>query len=203
MRKLAACLCAFVAFALVVTPALAQTGNNEPQMTPEQKAEMEAYMKAGTPGAPHQAMAASAGSYDLKIKSWHAPGAPTMEDKGTATRTMTLDGRVLVEDLSSSMMGSPFTGHGMMGYDNVTGKYWSTWNDTMSTGVMVSQGTCDAQGKTCTFTGTWNDAIKKAPQKARMTTRWTSPTTEVFEFYAPGKDGKEMKMMEITYTKRG
>jgi hypothetical protein len=37
---------------------------------------------------------------------------------------------------------------------------------------------------------------------ARMTTRWTSPTTEVFEMYAPGRDGKEMKMMEITYTKK-
>jgi len=28
------------------------------------------------------------------------------------------------------------------------------------------------------------------------------PTTEVFEMYAPGKDGKEFKMMEITYTKK-
>ena len=43
------------------------------------------------------------------------------------------------------MMGMPFTGHGMRGYDNVSGKYWSTWNDSMSTGMMVSEGTCDAQ----------------------------------------------------------
>jgi hypothetical protein len=35
-----------------------------------------------------------------------------------------------------------------------------------------------------------------------MTTRWPSPTTEVFEMYAPARDGKEMKMMEITYTKK-
>jgi hypothetical protein len=90
----------------------------------------------------------------------------------------------------------------MMGFDNVTGKYWSTWNDSMSTGILVTEGTCDDQGKTCTFTGTWNDAIKKAPVKARMTTRWTSPTTEIFELYGPGKDGKEFKMMEITYTKK-
>jgi hypothetical protein len=36
----------------------------------------------------------------------------------------------------------------------------------------------------------------------RMTTRWTSPTTQVFEMYGPGKDGNEMKMMEMTYTKK-
>ena len=202
MRKLAGLMCAAVAIALFVRLASAQTGNQPPQMTPEQKAEMEAYMKAGTPGAPHQALASAAGNYDLRVKSWHQPGSPAMEDTGTATRTMALDGRVLVEEVTSTMMGSPFTGHGMMGYDNVTGKYWSTWNDTMSTGLMLSEGTCNAQMKPCTFTGHWNDPVKKAPVKARMTTRWTSPTVQVFEMYAPGKDGKEFKMMEITYTKK-
>jgi hypothetical protein len=186
---------------LVVGPALAQGGQQEPQMTPEQKAEMEAYMKAGTPGAAHQALASTAGSYDLKVKSWQEPGGPPMEETGTATRTMALDGRVRVEQVTSTMMGQSFTGHGMLGYDNVTGKYWSTWNDSMSTGLMVSEGMCDAQ-KACTFTGSWNDAVKKGPVTARMTSRWTSPTTEIFEMYGPGKDGKEMKMMEITYTKK-
>ncbi len=193
-----------VVAALVVgaTLSLAQTGNQAPQMTPEQKAEMEAFMKASTPGPQHQALAAAAGSYDMKVKSWHEAGQPPMEDTGTATRAMTLDGRVLVEDVSSSMMGRPFSGHGSMGFDNVTGKYWSTWNDSMSTGLMVSEGTCDAAGKACSFIGHWNDPIKKTPVKARMTTKWTSPTTQIFEMYAPGKDGKEMKMMEITYTKK-
>jgi hypothetical protein len=186
---------------LLTTLALAQEGHEQPQMTPEQMAEMEAYMKAGTPGAPHQALASTAGSYDLKIKSWQEPGGPAMEESGTAIRTMGLDGRVLIENVTSSMMGMSFTGHVMMGYDNVSGKYWSTWTDSMSTGMMVSEGTCDAQ-QSCSFTGSWNDPIKKGPVTMRMTTRWTSPTTQIFEMYGPGKDGKEMKMMEMTYTKK-
>ena len=194
---------AFALTAILASLALAQTGTQQPPpMTPEQKAEMEAYMKAGAPGPQHQALAATAGTYDMKIRTWHEPGGPAMEDKGTATRTMTLGGRVLQEEVSSSMMGTPFTGHGMMGYDNVTGKYWSTWNDSMSTGLFVSEGTCDASGKTCTFTGSSNDPIKKGPVKMRMTTRWPSPTSEIFEMHGPGKDGKEMKVMEITYTKK-
>ncbi len=173
-----------------------------PAMTPQQKAEMEAFAKAGTPGPQHQALAGMAGTYDMKIKAWHAPGQPPAEDTGTATRSMTLGGRVLVEDVSASMMGAPFNGHGMMGFDNVTGKYWSTWNDSMSTGLFVSEGTCDAAGKSCTFTGTMNDPVKKTASKLRMTTKWTSPTVELFEMYGPGPDGKEMKMMEMTYTKK-
>lgn len=180
---------------LLATLALAQ------DMTPEQMAEMEAYMKAGTPGAPHEALASTTGSYDLEIKSWHEPGGPAMEETGTATRTMGLDGRVLMEAITASMMGMSFTGHGMTGYDNVSGKYWSTWTDSMSTGLMVSEGTCDAK-QTCSFTGSWNDPITKGPVTMRMTSRWTSPTTQIFEMHGPGKDGKEMKMMEMTYTKQ-
>ena len=172
-----------------------------PEMTPEQQAMMAAYQKAGTPGPQHKMIAAGGGTYDLKIKNWHEPGGPPTEETGTATRKMILDGRVGVEDMSSTMMGMPFTGHGMRGYDNVTGKYWQLWMDSMSTGVMVSEGTCDEKG-TCTFTGSWNDAVTKAPVNARMVVRRTSPTTELFEMYAPDPTGKEMKMMEITYTKK-
>lgn len=197
IRKQAVCAAALAA--VLAWPALAQ--NEAPQMTPEQQAEMEAYMKAGTPGAEHQRIAQSVGDYDLSIKSWHSPGSDPTIEKGTGTRRMILDGRVLVEDISSSMMGQPFTGHGMHGYDNTSGKYWGTWNDSMSTGVMISEGTCDAQ-HACTFTGSWIDPVKKETVTSRMTTRWTGPTTEIFEMYGPGPDGKETKMMEITYTKK-
>ncbi len=179
---------------------VAQDKNAPPQMTPEQKAVMDAYAKAATPGAPHKMLASSVGKYTYKTKSWEAAGAPPMEDSGTATRMMALDGRVLVEDTTGTMMGMPFAGHGMTGYDNVMNKYWATWNDTMATGVMVSSGTCDAENK-CTFMGSWSDAVKKTTVKSRMVSYWTNPTTEVFEMYGPGKDGKEYKMMEITYTK--
>jgi hypothetical protein len=191
-----------VAALLTTGAALAQdTSKAPPKLTPEQQAEMDTYMKAGTPGEPHKKLAATAGKYAVTMKSWHEPGTPPNEESGTATRTMALDGRVLVEQFEGKMMGSPFMGHGMTGYDNVTGKYWSTWNDSMSTGLMVSTGTCDASNA-CKFEGTWNDAIKKAPVKARMTSRWSDANTEVFEMYGPDKQGREMKMMEIVYKRQ-
>lgn len=191
-------LAAFAAF-----PAAAHEGAQHaaPQMTPEQQAEMAAYEKAGTPGAEHAALAKTVGSYALQIKSWMAPDTDPMVSAGKATRAMTLGGRVLVEEVSAEMMGSPFTGHGMHGFDNASGQHWATWNDSMSTGVMVSRGSCDAAGS-CTFTGSWVDPVTKKEVGSRMTSRWTSPTVEVFTMYGPGPDGKEMTMMEITYTKQ-
>ena len=189
-----------VSAVLLATAAPAQEGQ-APEMTPEQMAEMQAYIDAGTPGEQHQQLAATAGPYALKIKSWSEPGGPAMEESGSAIRSMGLEGRVLNEKVKGTMMGMTFTGQGMTGYDNVSGKYWSTWTDSMSTGVMVSEGTCDAQ-QVCTFVGSWNDPIKKGRVETRMVTRWTSPTTQLFEMYGPSKDGKEMKMMEMVYTKK-
>jgi len=97
--------------------------------------------------------------------------------------------------------GETFQGQGIYGFDNASKKYQCNWIDSMSTGLMVSEGTCDAKN-TCTFKGSWNDPIKKGPVSSRMTSRWTTPTTEVFEMYGPGRDGKEFKMMELTYTRK-
>lgn len=185
-----------VAFA---APVSAQQG--APEMTPEEKAQMEAYVAAGTPGAPHAEMAKYVGDYDLKIKAWHKPGTEPTQDTGTATRKLILGGRVLVEDVDATMMGEAFSGHGMQGYENATGRYWSTWNDSMSTGIMVSDGTCDAKGA-CAFSGSWIDPVTKKKATSRLTTHWVDAKTELFEMYGPGPDGKEMKMMEMTYSKK-
>ena len=186
-----------------VFPALAQDAAKPaaPEMSAEQKAMMEAYQKAGTPGEQHAQLKKMEGRYDLSIKSWEAPGQPPIVETGTATRKMVLGDRVMVEDVQAKMHGQDWNGHGMHGFDNVTGKHWSTWNDSMSTGVMVSEGECDDKGA-CTFSGSWNDAVSKQKTVARMTTRWTDANTEVFEMFVPGPDGKEMQMMEITYTRR-
>lgn len=186
--------------ALAFAPALlAQEA--PPEMTPEQQAMMEAYQKAGAPGPQHAMLAKSAGTYDMQVRSWEQPGSEPSVSSGTATRRMLLDGRVMQEEAKSSMWGQPFTGIGLHGYDNVTGEYWSTWNDSMSTGVMLSRGSCGDDGA-CTFAGSWHDPLTKKEVTARMTTRWTSPDVEVFEMYGPGPDGKEFRMMEITYTRR-
>jgi hypothetical protein len=187
-------------------PGLAIAANAEkgaalPAMTPEQKIAMDAMAKAGTPGEAHAQLAKMSGNYDLEIRSWDKPGGEAMVEAGTATRSMALGGRVMVEMVHSKMMGQPFEGHGMHGYDNVTGKHWATWNDSMSTGVMLEEGDCDAAGA-CSLIGTWNDPITKRKTTAHMKTRWTDASTQVFEMHAPGPDGKEFKMMEITYKKR-
>ena len=42
------------------------------------------------------------------------------------------------------MMGQPFSGVGIDGYDNLRKKYVTTWIDTMGTGIFSMEGTASA-----------------------------------------------------------
>jgi hypothetical protein len=189
-----------VSVAALSAPAFAQEGE-VPQLTPEQQAEMEAYMKAGALGPQHQLMAEHVGTYDVAIKSWMDPAAPPMESKGVAIRTLHMGGRVMHEEFSSDMMGIPFTGLSRSGYDNVSGMWWSTWTDSMSTGIMVAEGECD-ENHSCTFVGSYNDPVRGGSVTNRYVAKWTSPDEQYFAMYGPGRDGTEVKMMEMLYTRR-
>jgi len=90
----------------------------------------------------------------------------------------------------------------MTGYDNVTGKYVGTWADTMSTGVMNTTGTMDKGGKSMTFRGTMVDPMTKkaSPFKEKIT--MNDPDHQTFEMWSAGADGKNYKMMEISYSRK-
>jgi hypothetical protein len=187
--------------AAAATPAAPAAGAT---MTAEEQKMMDAMMQAGTPGKPHQELAKQAGTWDLAVKAWMKPGAPPQESKGTCERTMILGGRVLTEKVTGDPMGGmgPFEGFGLSGFDNVSGKYWGTWTDNMGTGVMMSTGTCNEKTSTCTFKGSYMDPITKKTKHNRMVEHWDGADKSVVEFYESGKNGKEAKMMEITYTRK-
>jgi hypothetical protein len=162
---------------------------------------MEAYMKAGALGPEHELMAEHTGTFDVAIKSWMDPEAPPIESKGVAVRTLEMGGRVMHEVFESDMLGMPFTGLSRSGFDNVSGTWWSTWTDSMSTGIMVAEGTCDADFN-CTYVGSYNDPVQNGPVSNRYVAKWTSEDEQYFAMYGPGRDGAEVKMMEMVYTRR-
>lgn len=178
---------------VALAPAAAQQ-----EMSAEEKAQMEAWMKAMTPGAEHQGMAKNAGSWTATVTMWMAPGQPPQVSQGTSVRRMILGGRVLADEWKGQMMGMPFEGFGLTGFDNVTQKWWGTWTDNMSTGLMTMSGTCDPDPtKGCTHIGTGVDPLTGKELTNRSTVVWPNPDEERMEMFGPGPDGKEFKMMEI------
>jgi len=189
------CLCLVVSASLVV----AKEKKQEKQMDPQ--AMMEMWKKLGTPGEPHKLFASLAGSWTTQTKEWMEPDKPPAESTGTAEMKMLLDGRFLYQEYNGQMMGQPFTGIGIDAYDNLTRKYVSAWMDSMGTGIFMMEGTASAGGRTITLKGSHPE-----PGGGRMTHRaiWkiVDNNTQTFDMWGTHKGGKEMKMMEITYTRK-
>ena len=81
-----------------------------------------------------------------------------MESAGTAEMKMLLDGRFLQQEFTGDMMGQPFSGIGIDGYDNLAKKYVSTWIDTMGTRIFSMEGKASGDGKTITQKGQHEEA---------------------------------------------
>lgn len=189
----------FLVLGLLVSPVLAKEKKHEKPMDPQ--AMMDLWKKLGTPGEPHKLFATLAGSWTTTTKEWMEPGKPATESTGTAEMKMLLDGRFLYQEYNSQMMGQPFSGIGIDAYDNMTKKYVTAWIDSMGTGIFFMEGTASADGKTITLKGQHPE-----PGGGQMTHRavWkiVDNNNQTFDMYGTHGHGKEMKMLEITYTRK-
>jgi hypothetical protein len=142
-------------------------------------------------------MAAMAGHWTFTMSMWMAPGQPPMQSSGTMEASAILGGRYLPSTYKGSMMGMPFEGHGLDGYDNVKQEYFSTWVDNMSTGVMMSTGKCDDPAcKTLTMTSEMPDPATGKVMKVREVTTHVDKDNVKFEMFMDPGQG-EMKTMEM------
>lgn len=184
---------------LTVSPASAKDKKSEKPM--DQQAMMELWKKLAAPGGPHKLFATLAGSWTTTTKEWMEPGKPPTESTGTADMKMLLDGRFLYQEYTAQMMGQPFSGIGIDAYDNMAEKYVTAWMDTMGTGIFIMEGTATTDGKTITLKGSHPE-----PGGGRMSHRavWKiqDANNQTFEMYGSHGHGKEMKMLEITYTRK-
>ena len=188
-----------LALLVVCTSVVAQQKKDS---APDQKAMMEAMMKAMMPGDAHKLLEPMVGTFDVKVVAWMMPGQPPTDGKGTAVSTWVLGGRYVEQKFSGQFMGMPFEGIGYTGYDNVKKSYWSTWVDNMGTGVMTSSGSTGDGGKTWKFMSSMPDPMtgKDTPEESRLIV--TDHDHYSMEMWSPGPDGKMMKMMEIAYARK-
>lgn len=185
--------------ALLIGSALPAQDDEAKKKTAEM---MAAYAKFSQPGPQHKLLEPLAGKWAYTAKFWMVPSAPAMEMKGTSEGKWILGGRFLVDDVDSSgFAGQPFKGLGLMGYDNIQQKYTSVWIDSMTTGFTMSTGTVDASGKVFTYHKEEVDPLTKQKFKGRDVIKIESNDRHVMEMYKI-MDGKELKMMEIVYTRK-
>ena len=166
----------------------------------DMQAMMEIYKKVGTPGEPHKLLAKLEGSWTTRTTGW-LEGKPAMESTGTCEQKLVLGGHYLQQDYTGDMMGAPFTGINLLGYNNHTKKYESVWLDSMSTAIYFFVGKGSADGRTITQECDYVDPVR-GPAVWRSVTRVKDDNTLEFEMFITPKGGKKEKMMEMTMARK-
>lgn len=194
------CAAAMLAMPMMVHAADAKK-SKAPAMDPKEMQEM--MMKAAAPGPQHEMFKKMEGEWDLKVTSVMDPTQPPQESKGTSTVKTLMDGRYCQEQSTGDMMGMPFSGLGITGYDNVAKKYVSVWMDNMGTGIMKSEGTASKDDpNTIIYWSESLDPMTGKLAKYRMVSHMLNDDHHTFEMYGKGPDGKEAKMMSIDYARK-
>jgi hypothetical protein len=162
--------------------------------------QMKKWMEYMTPGEQQKNMAKCTGEWKTHAKMWMSPGSEPVESDGTSTGEMVLGGRYLIMKHKSMMMGMPFEGISLDGYDNATKMYNSVWIDNMGTGIMYMTGKWNEDKKLIEYTGKMTDPINGGMSDVRSTVKMNDDGSSYMEMFGTEK-GKEFKSMEMTVKK--
>ena len=161
---------------------------------------MKAWQEYMTPGDEHAMLANLVGEWEGDITMWMDPSQPPQNTKGTAKYAAIMDGRYIEGTYGAMMMGMPFEGKDISGYDKAKKKYFTFWIDNMGTGTMYVEGTYDKKTKTLNYAGEMIGPMGNT-MKVREVITVIDKDHQNFEMYMDDGRG-EMKSMEIKYTRK-
>ncbi|HPF40582.1 MAG TPA: DUF1579 domain-containing protein [Phycisphaerae bacterium] len=205
LRNLVCCIALVGVTALVTSKVVSgeepeqKPAAGQPQMDPA----MLKMIEMGTPGREHALLQDMIGDWNAE-STVDMGGGQMMTSKATSSNHWILDKRYVQQDYAGDMMGMPFTGMSLIGYDKYQKKYFASWIDSMSTMFYLSYGEYDAATKTFTFEGTGPDC--QDPSGTKMCTmknevKIISKDKHVFTMSSM-KDGKMVEGMKIVYTRK-
>jgi len=166
----------------------------------QSEAEMKAWQAYMTPSENHKILAKDVGTWKTEMSSYMDPKAAPIKSVGTAETSMILGGRYQQTNFKGDMMGMPFEGISLLGYDNNKKVFVNSWIDNMGTGMLVLEGKWDQPGKKVTYVGQCVDPMTGKNMKVRQVVTIESEKSQFMEMFMT-RDGKEAKSMELRMTK--
>lgn len=192
----AAALCVL---ALAAGPLAAQD-QQDGGTTDGQAGMMAAYQRAGTPGAMHEVLARTVGTWAAEVRMWMEPGGEPTVAHTTSVIEPVMGGRFVRETVDGEAFGAPFRGVGLIGYNNVTGKAQGVWYDNHGTAIYLYEGSLSEDG-TLEMSSGHHDPVSGEWVEAKSVRRMEGDDRMVDTAWEK-RDGEMVRTMEIVYTRR-
>jgi len=169
------------------------------QAEQDQQKMMEAYMKMMAVTENHLYLKDFVGEWDVQTTAWMQPGMDPAITHGSGKAELIMGGRYLKLNFTGTMMGQPFEGLQIIGYDNLKEKYISFWIDNSGTAFYLTEGVRDKN--VVTEMGEWPDPVTGGTQKVKMVTTLVSDDEYVLEMFMIIGAG-EFKSLENRATRK-
>ena len=159
------------------------------------------WMEYMTPGWAHELLASHAGEWKSVTTYWMDPSAPPQTMEGTSKNEMIMGGRYLKSTHSGEMMGMPFEGMSIEGYDNAKNEFTSVWVDNFGTGTSISTGKYDKETNSIIYMGTVYEPMQGKDVTVKEIIKYIDKDHHTIEMYTV--DGEqETKTMQIEFTRK-
>lgn len=196
-KALVLCLAGVLAISIL---GLAQSNPQNKPMSDQEKAMMDAMMKAAAVTENHALLKPFVGKWNGAVTTWESPTAAPQTSQGSSVAASIFDGRFVQESFKSTMMNMPFVGMSITGYDNMAKKFCVFWIDNTSTAFYLFTGAYDPAKKAFTYTSKWPSPMG-GTWDVRMVMTVVSPDKHIQEMFMTMPGQKEYKNMEIVYTR--
>ncbi len=175
----------------------------QPQAADDMQKAMADWMESLKPGASHKRLDHFVGDWDVEMKVWMGgPGSEPTVTPGKSTIKWVLGGLYLQEEYKGSMMGQPYEGIGMQGFNNTRNMYEGTWASSMDTHIYTMKGTWPPDSKVINYYGEMDEPMLNVyGRTVNYRTTILSKDKHRFEIFdlavAP-----DFKVIELVYTRR-
>lgn len=171
--------------------------------------EMQAVMERATAlGEEHEALEVFLGDWDVEIRV-HLPGAPgeqpeTQTSHGTARGEWVVEGRWLGVRVTGEMMGAPYTGFSLRGWDSYAQNWVTASVTSMDNALNVTRGVkVDPEGGIFAEYGALDEYLTGELNKPyRTITRLDGTDRYTTEVWDMGIGAEGMKVVEFEFTRR-
>jgi Protein of unknown function (DUF1579) len=200
--RIVLCATVMICAALQSNTGAQELAKGEAKAAPGMQEMMKKWMEAATPGEGHKYLDQLVGKWDISLRAWMDPSKPPQESKGACDAKWILDGRFVYAEMSSQIMGMPYKGVDIWGYDNYKKRYVVSHVDNMGTAISTGEGKLDLSKQLLTAFGKMDDPTTDERDKpVKYVTRLVNKDKYVFEIYDEVGSPHEFKILELTYTR--
>lgn len=155
----------------------------------------EAYQAANATNEHHDFLKKFVGNWNVQMTFWTAPGKPPVTSQAASKGEVRFGGRFLFILFTGEMMGKPYEGQEIIGYDNQEKMFNVFYMDNTSTHVYVAKAV--QEGDVLSETGEMTDPLTGKKSGVHARTTFLDNDEYLYEQFIVQDDGSEVKMMEL------